>query len=91
MKRLLFAAIILAAVSGQAWSQTRTIKIIVPFPPGGVADTLARMLADQIGRARGPLMVIENRAGAGSVIGTEVAARAAPDGNTVLITSAGIL
>jgi tripartite-type tricarboxylate transporter receptor subunit TctC len=75
-----------------AWSQTaRTIKIIVPYPAGGVADTLARMLADQIGRAHGSLMVVENRAGAGSVIGTEAAARAAPDGNTVLITSNGIL
>jgi tripartite-type tricarboxylate transporter receptor subunit TctC len=48
-------------------------------------------LADQIGRVQGPLMNIENRAGAGSVIGTEAAARAAPDGNTVLITSNGLL
>src|SRR5262249_29869937 len=82
-------AIIFATLFGQtAWSQTaKTIKIIVPFPAGGVGDTLARMLADQIGRAQGALMVVENRAGAGSAIGTEAAARAAPDGNTVLITS----
>jgi tripartite-type tricarboxylate transporter receptor subunit TctC len=86
-------AIIFATLFGHtAWSQTaRTIKIIVPFPAGGVGDTLARMLADQIGRAQGALMVVENRAGAGSVIGTEAAARAAPDGNTVLITSNGLL
>jgi tripartite-type tricarboxylate transporter receptor subunit TctC len=86
-------AIVLVTLFGHtAWSQTaRTIKIIVPFPAGGVADTLARMLADQVGRAQGALMVVENRAGAGSVIGTEAAARAAPDGNTVLITSNTLL
>jgi tripartite-type tricarboxylate transporter receptor subunit TctC len=86
-------AIIFATLFGQtAWSQTaRTIKIIVPFPAGGVGDTLARMLADQVGRAEGALMVVENRGGAGSVIGTEAAARAAPDGNTVLITSNTLL
>jgi tripartite-type tricarboxylate transporter receptor subunit TctC len=86
-------AIIFATLFGHtAWSQTaRTIKIIVPFPAGGVGDTLARMLADQIGRGQGALMVVENRAGAGSVIGTEAAARAAPDGNTVLLTSNTLL
>ena len=49
------AAVILAALSGHAaWSQTaRTIKIVVPYPPGGGPDILARWLADQIGRARG--------------------------------------
>jgi tripartite-type tricarboxylate transporter receptor subunit TctC len=86
-------AIIFATLFGHtAWPQTaRTVKIIVPFPAGGVGDTLARMLADQIGRAHGPFMVVENRPGAGSVIGTEAAARAAPDGNTVLLTSNTIL
>src|SRR2546428_523535 len=55
-------AIVFVTLSGQAvWSQTgSTIKIIVPFPAGGVADTLARMRADQIGRTHGPLIVIEN-------------------------------
>jgi tripartite-type tricarboxylate transporter receptor subunit TctC len=86
-------AIVLVTLFGHtAWSQTaRTIKIIVPFPAGGVGDTLARMLADQIGRAQGAQIVVENRAGAGSVIGTEAAARAAPDGNTVLLTSNTLL
>jgi tripartite-type tricarboxylate transporter receptor subunit TctC len=91
MKKFLFAAMILAGISGDAWSQTRSIKIIVPFAAGGVADTLARMLADRISRTQGPQMVIENRAGAGSVIGTEAAARTAPDGNTVMLTSAALL
>ena len=75
-------------LSNGAWSQaTRTIKTVVPYAPGGVADILARLLAEQIGRAGGPTLVIENRPGAGGVIGTEVVARAAPDGNTLLIVS----
>jgi tripartite-type tricarboxylate transporter receptor subunit TctC len=70
-----------------AWSQAaRTIKIVVPVPPGGSADTLARVLAEQISRALGPTMLIESRPGAGSVIGTEAVSRAAPDGNTLLVT-----
>jgi tripartite-type tricarboxylate transporter receptor subunit TctC len=82
-------AVLLVALSGHnAWSQTaKTIKIIVPFPPGGPTDTVARLLAEQIGRVQGPTMLIENRPGAASVIGTEAAARAAPDGNTLLVTA----
>jgi tripartite-type tricarboxylate transporter receptor subunit TctC len=82
-------AISVIAVTGSAaWSQTsRTVKVVVPFTAGGVADTLARLLVEQIVRTQGPMVVIENRAGAGSVIGTEAVARATPDGNTVLLTS----
>jgi tripartite-type tricarboxylate transporter receptor subunit TctC len=87
------AAVILATLSGHAaWSQTaRTIKIVVPYPPGGGPDILARLLADQIGRARGPTMVIENRPGAGTGIATEAVARAAPDGGTLLIADSNFV
>ena len=69
-----------------AWSQTTgTTRVIVPFPPGGTMDILARVLTEQIGRAEGQTMLVENRPGGGSAIGTEGAARAAPDGNTVLM------
>jgi tripartite-type tricarboxylate transporter receptor subunit TctC len=71
----------------EAWSQTRTIKIINPYPPGGTADIVARVVSEHIGRTQGVTMLVENRPGAGTVIGTEAAARAAPDGNTLLITS----
>jgi tripartite-type tricarboxylate transporter receptor subunit TctC len=82
----LVAALLLSLAGGSAWSQTnRTIKIVVAVPPGGNTDIVARVLADQIGRAHGPAMVIENRPGAGSAIATEAVARAAPDGNTLLI------
>jgi tripartite-type tricarboxylate transporter receptor subunit TctC len=76
------------AMSSQAEAQSsRTIKIIVPSTAGGGADVLARMLADQIGKAQSQTMVVENRPGAGNTIGTEAVARAAPDGNTLLITT----
>jgi tripartite-type tricarboxylate transporter receptor subunit TctC len=76
--------IALSLISHDAASQTRTIKVIVPFPPGGTGDLIARVLGEQIGRTQGVTVVIDNRPGAGSMIGTEAAARAAPDGNTLL-------
>jgi tripartite-type tricarboxylate transporter receptor subunit TctC len=82
-------AVILFTVSGHgAWSQTtRTLKLVVPYAPGGGVDILARLLAEQIGRAQGPTMLIENRPGASAVIGTEAVSRAMPDGNTLLTIS----
>ncbi len=61
-----------------------TIKMIVETSPGGVTDTIARLLADQIGRMQGPTMVIENHPGAGGAIGDALVTRAAPDGRTLL-------
>jgi tripartite-type tricarboxylate transporter receptor subunit TctC len=85
------AAIILITLSAHgAWCQpqtTKTIKIVVPFPAGGGVDILARLLAEQIGRMQGQAMVVENRPGAGTVIGTEAASRAAPDGSTLLLNT----
>lgn len=72
---------------GASSQPARTIKIVVPFPPGGPTDILARLLAEQISRAQGLTMAVENRPGASSVIGTETVARAAPDGGTLLINS----
>jgi tripartite-type tricarboxylate transporter receptor subunit TctC len=79
---------LLLALAGSASAQTsNTIRIIVPSTPGGGADVLARILADQISRAQNVTMVVENRPGAGNTIGTEAASRAAPDGNTLLIAT----
>jgi tripartite-type tricarboxylate transporter receptor subunit TctC len=79
----------LAVLAGRgAWSQTTpTIKIVVPYPPGSGPDILSRLMADEIGRAKGPTMLVENRPGGGTVIGTEAAARAAPDGSTILLVA----
>jgi tripartite-type tricarboxylate transporter receptor subunit TctC len=78
----------IAASRDSAWSQTtRTIKIVVATAPGGLIDLLARLLGEQIGRAQGLTVVVENRPGASEAIGTEAVARAAPDGNTLLIAA----
>src|SRR5436309_1359228 len=79
------------ADQGALSQAARTIKIVVPYPPAGGSDILARVLAEQIGRAQGLTLVVENRPGAGGVIGTEAVSRAAPDGNTLLITTASIV
>jgi tripartite-type tricarboxylate transporter receptor subunit TctC len=68
-----------------------TIRAIVPTPPAGVNDLMARLMADYLGRTHGLSMVVENRAGAAEAIGTEVVARAAPDGNTVLFGSSQVV
>jgi len=85
--RLAFVVVSLLALGGQAgWAQPqRTIRIIIPFPPGGATDIVGRLLADQISRTQGVLAIVESRPGAGSVIRTEAVARAAPDGNTLLM------
>jgi tripartite-type tricarboxylate transporter receptor subunit TctC len=63
----------------------------VPYQPGGANDVLARLLGEQIGRAQGQTVLIENRPGAGTVIGTEAVSRAAPDGRTLLISTPDLL
>lgn len=85
------SALLVALASGPASAQSRTIKFINPFPPGGTGDIIARVVAEQIGRTRGVTIVIENRPGGGTVIGTEMAARAAPDGNTLLLTTPALV
>jgi tripartite-type tricarboxylate transporter receptor subunit TctC len=80
------SATTIALSAHRAFAQTtRTIKIVVPNPPGGGADIVARLLAEQISKLQGAAIVIENRAGAGGVIATEAVSRTAPDGNTLLI------
>jgi tripartite-type tricarboxylate transporter receptor subunit TctC len=88
---ILTSLVALALTSHSASSQTRTIKLINPYPPGGSADIVARVLNEQIGRRRGVTIIVENRPGAGTVIGTELASRAAPDGNTLLITTPSLV
>jgi putative tricarboxylic transport membrane protein len=82
----LFAACILSG--GPAWSQTypsRPIAMIVPFPPGGATDAIARIVQDGLAKSLGQPIVVENVGGAGGMIAAAKAARAEPDGYTILI------
>ena len=84
----LAAVLLLASAGPSAWSQaTGPIKIVVPYTPGSGPDILSRLMAEQIGRAQRPTVVVENRPGGGTVIGTEAVERAEPDGRTVLLVA----
>jgi tripartite-type tricarboxylate transporter receptor subunit TctC len=79
-----------AVASAQSGYPERTITMIVPFPPGGVADTVARPVAESLARELKQTVVVENRAGAGGATGIGVASRAAADGYTVLLSLSSI-
>jgi len=90
--RLLLALAVVAAfvapTSGFAQSYpNRPVRLVVPFPAGGPADALGRVLADQLNKTWGQPVIIENRGGAGGNLGAEVVARAAPDGYTLLLNA----
>ena len=70
---------------GHAQYPAKPLRLVVPFPPGGGTDTMARVLAPKLGEGLGQQVVIDNRGGAGATIGTELAAKAPPDGYTLLL------
>ena len=76
-----------AAVTAEAYPQ-RAIRLIIPYPPAGAGDIVGRMLSSRLGERLGQQMVIDNRGGGGQVIATEMTAKAAPDGYTLLLASA---
>jgi tripartite-type tricarboxylate transporter receptor subunit TctC len=75
--------------AAQSWPQ-RPIRIIAPFPAGGLVDVLARAVGEELARSLGQPVIVENRPGAGGNIGADVVAKAEPDGYTLLMTSPGI-
>ncbi|WP_162572335.1 Bug family tripartite tricarboxylate transporter substrate binding protein [Variovorax sp. PBL-H6] len=100
MKRLLSATVVAAAgivsaslptVAPAQTYPTKTVTMINPFAAGGSLDVMARLLADQLTQSLGQPVIVENRPGAGSTIGTAMVARARPDGYTLLITAGNIV
>ena len=94
IRRLACAAIAALALALPALAQTdypsRTVTMIVPFPPGGVADITARPAAEAMGRFLRQTVIVENKAGAGGGVGMQYVARAKPDGYTVLLALSSI-
>ncbi|MFM2210117.1 MAG: hypothetical protein RIQ96_1760 [Pseudomonadota bacterium] len=82
------AAVATTSVAGTAFAQTfpsRPLRIVVPFPPGGTGDVQARLIGEFMSRELGQPVVVENKPGAGTIIGTQQVAQAAPDGHTLLL------
>jgi tripartite-type tricarboxylate transporter receptor subunit TctC len=82
--------LLLSACCFQAAAQpypTKPVRVVVPYPPGGGNDTLGRLFAAKLGERMGQPFVVENRPGAGTMIGTEAAAKSTPDGYTILLSS----
>lgn len=91
-----FVVLLLAAccAAGIAQAQTypaKPVRLILPFPPGGGTDVVGRLLAQKLGQALGQQVVVENRAGAGGRIGTDLAAKAPPDGYTLLLATSSVM
>ena len=87
-------AAFLAAVGGPAYAQSypsRTVTLVVPFPPGGGVDALARILAERLSVSLKQSVVVENRTGGGGTIGTRQVAKAEPDGYTLMLAHTGTI
>lgn len=82
---------VLAAGSVQAQGSDRPLRIVVPFPPGGTSDLIARIIQPELQRLLGQGVVVDNRGGAAGNLGADHVAKSAPDGTTVLLTDPGIL
>ena len=92
MKRIVLTAVMLAAASAACAQQNypnRPMRMIVPWPPGQATDLVGRVMAQKMSEILGQQIVIDNRAGAGGMIGTDVVAKATPDGYTILAASSG--
>jgi len=90
LKRLWFAALLFAgAVQAQEYPN-RPVKMVVPFPPGGTTDVIARLLAPALAKDLGQPVIIDNRGGAGGTIGADIVAKSPPDGYSILLFHIGI-
>lgn len=98
LKKLMVSAAVVAAWvvapaahAQETWQPSATLKMVVPFPPGGPTDALARRLAEGVSKELEQTVIVENRGGAGGNIGAEYVANARPDGTTILFGTSGPL
>jgi tripartite-type tricarboxylate transporter receptor subunit TctC len=82
------AAMFAAGACAQAWP-AKPVRVVVPFAPGGLSDTLGRLVANKLSESLGQTFIIDIRAGAGGVTGSDLVARSAPDGYVLLVSGAG--
>jgi tripartite-type tricarboxylate transporter receptor subunit TctC len=88
LRPLLLAALLAASLSAAAQTYpTKPVRLVVPFAPGGFTDVVARILGQKLSTAMGQQFIVENKPGAGSTIGTDFVAKAAPDGYTLVMVS----
>src|SRR6266850_4900330 len=84
MRAVLFVAVLAFPVFATAQHPSKPVRLIVTYPPGGGADTIARLLAPRVGEALGQPLIVENRPGASGTIGADYVARSSPDGLTLM-------
>src|SRR5688572_3663242 len=85
LRAVVMTSCALAAGAAAQDFPNKPVRVIVPYPPGGLSDLITRPMAQKLGEAWGQSVVVENRSGAAGMIGTEVVAKSAPDGYTLLV------
>ena len=95
LSRRIVIALAALAVAGPGFAQSaadfpsRPVRLVIPFAPGGTADTVGRIVSDKLSARLGKPVVLDNRAGANSIVGGEIVAKSNPDGYTILVVAAG--
>jgi tripartite-type tricarboxylate transporter receptor subunit TctC len=90
MKFILLALALSFNASAQQLFPSRAVRVVVPFPPGGTTDTLARLVSPRMSAALGQPVIVDNRPGGGGLLAADVVSKSAPDGYTVLLTPCGL-
>ena len=92
MRRALFAVLVLLVTSAAAQNYpAKPIRVVVPWPPGGSSDTLARIIGQHLAQRWGQQIVVDNRPGAGTTLGNDMVAKAPPDGYTLMVTATALV
>ena len=85
------AATVAAPAFAQAWQPSKAIRIVVPYPPGGSSDIIARAVQNQLSEALKQTVIVDNKPGANGNLGADLVAKSAPDGTTLLLCDVGAL